>query len=336
MKLSVLDLSPVLSDSTPREALLDSVKLAQFVESLGYYRYWFAEHHNMEGIATSAPEIMIGHVAHETKTLRLGSGGIMLPNHSPLKVAETFRTLEALYPGRIDLGLGRAPGTDMNTAYALRRSKERVSSDHFTEELAELMDYLAKNDREGSHSILAMPTATEMPELWLLGSSDFSAKLAAKVGLGFSFADHFSGYPAEPILNLYRSQFRPSKFLAKPRTMIGAHVICAETNETANELALSSDYTFTQLRQRGISAPLPSIEECKTYGFFPKERDTFSEMGPKKFVGSPDRLKKLLLPYLNELKVDEVIVTTFIYDQKARRKSYELLMKLFKEEGVLK
>ena len=324
-KLSVLDLSPVIAGQKPMEALKSTIELAQKIDQLNYLRYWVAEHHGMRGIATSSPEVVMSHLAQQTKKLRIGSGGIMLPNHAPLKVAENFKTLEAFHPGRIDLGIGRAPGTDSRTAVALRGSEKHLRADDFPERLIELMDYLGSEERGG---VLAMPTIDTYPEIWLLGSSDFSARLSAQLGLPFSFADHFSHLPARPVVEMYRSLFKPSAFLKEPRVMLGAHVICADTQEEANDLALSSDHSFFELRQRGMSVPLESPARVKQMGFRREGVKDISDMGPKKFVGSLNTLKEIFVPYLEDVGVDEVIITSFIYDKEARIRSYELLNQL--------
>lgn len=323
LKLSVLDLSPVVQEKSPSNALQESLELAKFVDELGYYRYWFAEHHGMEGIATTSPEIMIAMVAQATSRLRVGSGGVMLPNHSPLKVAENFRTLEALFPGRIDLGLGRAPGTDLKTALALRRHESRIKADYFTEELEELRSYLD----QGYQDIKAMPETKGQPDIWLLGSSDFSARLSAKLGLPFSFADHFSNLPAKPILDLYRDSFISHQG-SKPHTMLGAHIICANTDEEARRLALSSDYSFYRLRMYGKSEPLLSPLEVE-HLLGPSEKEKIRALGMKKFVGSPATIKEKILAFQEEAQFDELIITSFIHDFQARLNSYDLLHKCF-------
>jgi luciferase family oxidoreductase group 1 len=324
-KFSVLDLSPVVSGQAPREALESTLDLARRIDELNFKRYWVAEHHGMRGIATSSPEVVMSHLAMNTKKLRIGSGGIMLPNHAPLKVAENFKTLEAFHPGRIDLGIGRAPGTDSRTALALRGSEKALRADDFPERLIDLMQYLGSEELD---RVLAMPTIDTFPEIWLLGSSDFSARLSAQLGLPFSFADHFSHLPAKPIVDMYRSLFRPSKFLKEPKVMLGAHVICADTQEEANRLALSSDHTFFELRQKGMSVPLESPEKCRELGFNREGVRGLSDMGPKKFVGSLATLQEIFVPYLEEIEPDEVIITSFIYDKEARYRSYELLNQL--------
>lgn len=322
-KLSVLDLSPVLSGLPCEVALRNSIDLAKYADDLGYFRYWFAEHHSMSGIATTSPEIMISQIGSVTKNIRIGSGGVMLPNHSPLKVAENFKTLEALFPGRVDLGLGRAPGTDTATAIALRRSEARVKADHFPEELNELMEYLG----DGRGVIKAMPETLREPEIWLLGSSDFSAKLSAELGLPFSFADHFSPMPAGPIVELYRRGFKPSRHLQKPKVMIGTHIICADTDEEARRLSVSSDYSFYQLRQYGKSVPLISVEEAEA-NFSMGDINIMRSIGMKKFVGSPQTIKEKLSVLLDETHPDELIITSFIYDHEARKKSYQLVQEV--------
>ena len=238
-KLSVLDLSPVPSGSTSAEALRNTLDLARFAEELGYTRYWLAEHHNTRLIASSVPEVMIGHVANVTKRIRVGSGGVMLPNQAPLKVAEAFHMLEALHPGRIDLGLGRAPGTDPLTVLALRRG---MNDEDFPEALFELLSFLSGGfpANHPFHRVRAMPDDIPAPEIWLLGSSDFSARLAAARGLGFAFAHHISPEPAIPALRFYLENFRPSQFLAEPKAMIGVSVVCADTDERARELRAPS------------------------------------------------------------------------------------------------
>ena len=239
-RLSVLDVSPVTSGSSSMEALRNTLDLARLADGLGFKRYWLAEHHNTPLIASSAPEIMIGHVAGVTSRIRVGSGGIMLPNHTPLKVAEMFRVLEALHPGRIDLGIGRAPGTDPLTALALRRSRQALSAEDFPARLEDLLAFLDHGFPEDHplRPIRAMPDDVPMPEIWLLGSSDFSSILAAQMGLRFAFAHHIQPTPAVAALRLYHKHFQPSEHLKEPSALIGVSVVCAETDERARELAL--------------------------------------------------------------------------------------------------
>src|SRR6201981_1749909 len=234
-RLSVLDLSPVSAGSTAPQALRNTVDLARLTDELGYTRFWLAELHNTRLIASSVPELMIGHVANATKRIRVGSGGVMLPNHSPLHVAEAFRVLEALHPGRIDLGLGRAPGTDTVTALALRRSRQAVFSDEFPQQLDELLGFVSDDfvEEHPFRDVKAMPADVGTPETWLVGSRDFSAQLAAKLGLGFAFAHHIQPSPAITALRMYREYFRPSKYFAEPKALAAVSVVCASASGRA-------------------------------------------------------------------------------------------------------
>ena len=243
--LSVLDLAPVAKGTSAGAALQATTELARRTEELGYHRFWVAEHHNMPAIASSAPAVLLAHLAANTSTIRLGSGGVMLPNHAPLVVAEQFGTLEALHPGRIDLGIGRAPGTDQVTALALRRTMEGLSAEGFPRELADLMNYFS-GEKPGQ--IIATPGHGEQPAVWLLGSSGFSAQLAGLLGLPFSFAHHFSSANTLPALALYRQNFRPSQWLDKPYAMVAVNAVCAETDERAEWLAGPSALSFLKLR----------------------------------------------------------------------------------------
>lgn len=323
VKLSVLDLCPILSGESSQKSLKHAPKLAQAAEDLGYERYWIAEHHDMEGIGSSAPEVLIGYVAQQTKKIRVGSGGIMLPNHSTYHMAEVFKTLEALYPGRIDLGLGRAPGSGSRAAHALRRSTD-LSANDFPEELEDLIRYF--NDEL---TLKAVPTKVSMPEIWMLGSSDFGGRLAARRGLPYSFAQHFSTLPAIEIINSYKKEFRPSEFLQKPKAMMACHIICGESDELARDLALSSDLSFALFYQTGKSSPLPSVSEAKAYSFSNMDRMQLRAAFPK-FVGSPSTIKKEIQPYL-DAGIDEFIILSMIHDQQARQESYRLLREIFKD-----
>lgn len=321
--LSILDLCPILSGETPAESFRHIRTLAQASEKLGYHRYWVAEHHNMEGIGSSSPEVLIGHIAEVTQSIRVGSGGIMLPNHSSFHVAEVFRTLEALYPGRIDLGLGRAPGSGSRAAHALRGSRG-FSAEDFPQQLEDLIGYF----QDGVTGLYAVPKVS-MPEIWMLGSSDFGARLAAKRGLPYAFAQHFSHLPAIDIIKLYQHTFVPSEFLSRPKAMMGVHIICAQTDEEARGLAMSSDLSFSLFVQTGRSIPLPTVAEARAYPYTSSDWEQVRAGSMPKFVGSPATIKKLLHPYL-EAGIDELMILSMIHDQSARIKSYELIADVLK------
>lgn len=321
IKLSVLDLCPILSGETATESLKHAVALSQYAEKLGFERYWIAEHHDMEGIGSSASEVLIAHIAGMTQTMRIGSGGIMLPNHATYHIAEVFRTLEALYPGRIDLGLGRAPGSGSRAAHALRRSSS-LSAEDFPEQLSDLLSYL-----KDELPLKAVPVNVGEPEVWILGSSDFGARLAAQRGLPFAFAQHFSHLSAIDILKLYRNNFRPSQELSAPKAIMACHIICADTDEVAEDLALSSDLSFIRFYQTGKSSPLPSVNEAKNYALTEMDRQQLRASFPK-FVGSVEKIKKELEPFL-EAGLDELMILSMIHDQNARQHSYQLISSLF-------
>jgi luciferase family oxidoreductase group 1 len=330
MKLSVLDLCPILSGEDAVSSLKHVLELARFVEDIGYHRYWMAEHHNMEGIGSSAPEVLISHVASGTKTIRVGSGGIMLPNHAALHMAEVFRTLEALYPGRIDFGIGRAPGSGSKASHALR-SERGLSANDFPEQMRELLGWL-NDDIPSKHAgVSAVPVKVKMPEMWILGSSDFGAMFAGETGLPYAFAQHFSQLPALEMIRLYREYFTPSKWLQKPLTMLGVHIICAETDEKAEELALSSDLSFSLFVQTGKSIPLPSVAEAKAYPYTAEDWRQVRAGSMPKFIGSPETIKKKLSPYMKSGLVDELMVLSMIHDQEDRKTCYRLIhQSLFK------
>jgi luciferase family oxidoreductase group 1 len=261
--LSVLDLSPITTATPGSAALRNSLDLAQLADRLGYARYWLAEHHNLASIASSAPEVMIGQVAAITSRIRVGSGGIMLVNHAPLMVAERFKVLEALFPGRIDLGLGRAPGTDPVTSYALRRRQDAREGDDFLERFQELM-LLERGGFPPEHpfrNVQAIPADVALPPVWLLGSSGYSAELAAAVGMGFAFAHHFSDYDAASAMQSYRAHFKPSAALPEPRAILAVAAIAADSEAEAEKIAASADLHFAR-RAKGEFVPLPSPEEA--------------------------------------------------------------------------
>jgi luciferase family oxidoreductase group 1 len=324
--LSVLDLAPVPSGSTPGEALARSTELARRAEAWGYHRYWVAEHHNMPGIASSSPAVLIAHLAAATTTLRLGSGGVMLPNHAPLVVAEQFGTLEALHPGRIDLGLGRAPGTDPATASALRRSTAVSSGDDFPEQFGQLVAFLDGEFPEDHPyaRIRAVPSGASRPAIWLLGSSGYSAQVAGMLGLPFAFAHHFSPVNTLPALELYRSRFRPSEVLTEPYAMVGVAAVCADTDQRARWLHGSSQLSMLRLRT-GRPGPLPSPEEAAGYQFTPQERSVVSAATGSHLVGSPATVTAALDELLGATGADEVMITTNVHGHADRLRSYELV-----------
>jgi luciferase family oxidoreductase group 1 len=329
--LSVLDISPVPSGSSSSDALRNTLDLAKLTDELGYTRYWLAEHHNTALIASTSPEVMIGHVADVTTQMRVGSGGIMLPNHAPLKVAETFRVLEALHPGRIDLGLGRAPGTDSLTALALRRSREAVYADDFPAQLAELLAFFddAFPANHPYTRVKAMPDDVETPEVWLLGSSEFSAQLAASAGLRFAFAHHISPEPAIRALRFYRDNFKASRDLAAPYSMIAVSAICAETDEEARELAGPAELTMLRFRSGARMEKLPSVAEAREYPYSEEEKLAVREGRQRLTVGSAATVRERLTTLAGQGGVDEIMVTTIVHAHAERRRSYELLAKEF-------
>lgn len=330
LRLSVLDLSPLSSGSNGAQALRNTLELARLADHLGYERYWLAEHHNLPSVASSAPEVMIGHVAGETSRIRVGAGGIMLPNHAPLKVAEIFRVLEALHPGRLDLGIGRAPGTDPVTAAALRRSREGLGAEDFPQQFSELIGFAGDGFPE-SHpfrSISAMPNDVGLPPIWLLGSSGYSARAAGEMGLGYAFASHFSPADPAPAMRAYHESFEPSKDFEEPSAILAVSVICAETNEHAEELASSMQLAWVRMRS-GNPGPLPSPEEAMDYSYSPAERrlaDTYRSM---QVIGDPQAVRGRIAELAQHTAADEVMVTTNVYDHDERLSSYERLAEVF-------
>jgi luciferase family oxidoreductase group 1 len=318
--LSVLDLVPVGDGSTASEALASSVELARLVERLGYHRLWVAEHHNMPGIASSSPPVLIAHLAAATESIRVGAGGVMLPNHASLVVAEQFGMLEALHPGRIDLGIGRAPGTDPATAAALRRSRSSIMADEFPEQLRDLFSFF-----DGTHpEITAVPGRGYRPAVWMLGSSDFSARVAGALGLPFSFAHHFASQNTVAALQIYRDSFQPSDDLAEPYSMIGVPVICADTDERARWLSGPSALSFARLRQ-GRPTQLPTPEEAAEYVFTPTEREIVRAWTAPLIRGEPDYVRSELEALAQRTGADELMLTTMIHGPEDRMRSYELV-----------
>ncbi|HEY4143197.1 MAG TPA: LLM class flavin-dependent oxidoreductase [Pseudolabrys sp.] len=330
--LSVLDLSPVATGMTGAQALRNSLELARLCDSLGYVRYWVAEHHNMPAIASSAPDIMIGQIAAVTSRMRIGSGGVMLPNHAPLMVAERFKILEALYPGRIDLGLGRAPGTDPATSYALRRRQGITEEDDFLERFQELMLLETRGFPAGHpfHNVRAMPSDVPLPPIYLLGSSDYSAQLAGQIGAAFAFAHHFASFPADEAMRLYRDSFRPSASHDRPHAILGTQVMVADTDEEAERLALTFDLN-TVRRAKGEYLPLASPEEAAAFDYTPVDRTRVAQGRNRISVGSPKTVREKLMPLLEATKADELMATSMIFDHTARKRSYELLAQAFRD-----
>lgn len=330
--LSILDLAPIPEGSTAGDALANSLDLARHAETWGYRRFWMAEHHNFIGIASAATSVCLAHVAAGTKTIRVGAGGIMLPNHSPLVIAEQFGTLEALHPGRIDLALGRAPGTDGATVQALRRHPQ--DSDAFPQDVLELQAYFAPP--QAGRRVQAVPgTGLEVP-LWILGSSLFGAQLAAELGLPYAFASHFAPAALFPALNIYREGFRaprqsgPSRQQDRPYAMAGVNVVVADTDAEARRLFTSVQQQFAGILRgvrRRIQPPFENAEDIETF-WTPGERDRASEMLRYSFVGSPETVRAGLRGFIGATGVDEIIVATMLHDHAARLRSYELLADL--------
>jgi luciferase family oxidoreductase group 1 len=324
--LSVLDLAPVGRGSSPAQALRNSVALAREVEQLGYTRHWVAEHHNMPGIASSSPAVLLAHLADATSTIRVGSGGLMLPNHAPLAVVEQFGMLEALHPGRIDLGIGRAPGTDPLTASALRRSYEAVTADEFPDQLGQLLAFFANSWPEGHPyaGITAVPGVGYKPAIWLLGSSTWSAHAAGVLGMPFSFAYHFAPASLMAALAAYRDSFVPSDDLAAPYVMLGVSVVCAETVERARWLAAPGALAFLRLRS-GRPDVYPTPEEAAEYQFTPTERESVKGWTGSHIVGDPDLVCQGLADLVAHTGADELMVSTMVHSHEDRVESYRLV-----------
>jgi luciferase family oxidoreductase group 1 len=322
---SVLDLSPIVEGDTPADSFRKTLDLARHAEKWGYNRYWLAEHHNMPFIASSATSVVIAHVAAGTTKIRVGSGGIMLPNHSSLVIAEQFGTLESLFPDRIDLGLGRAPGTDQRTAFALRRDYD--NGDDFPEQLAELRAYFNPSLANGKMHVRAIPGENLNIPIWLLGSSGFSAQLAGQLGLPFAFASHFSPNNTLPALELYRKSFRPSKALDEPYAMVGVNVIAADTDEEARRLATTLQQQFLNLIRNNevpLQPPVENIEEIWTQ----YEKQALQQQLGSSIVGAPHTVEDKLQKFLDDTQADEMMVISQIFDHQARLHSYGILSEI--------
>ena len=322
---SVLDLAPVPEGFTTSDALRNTRDLAQHAERWGYNRYWLAEHHNMVGIASAATSVVIGHVAGGTKTMRVGAGGIMLPNHSPLVIAEQFGTLDALFPGRIDLGVGRAPGTDQRTLRALRR--DPMAADTFPQDVLELQALLAPVQPD--QAIRAVPGAGSNVPIWILGSSLFGAQLAAMLRLPYAFASHFAPGALMQALQVYRERFQPSAQLDRPYAMVGVNVIAADTDEEARHLFTSPQQSFTNLFRGARGKLQPPIDDMETY-WTPSEKAQAMNMLSCSFVGSAKTVREGLEGFIAETGADEVMVASAIYEHGKRLRSYEILSDVHK------
>ncbi|MDE1173170.1 MAG: LLM class flavin-dependent oxidoreductase [Parvibaculaceae bacterium] len=320
---SVLDLTPVTQGHTPADALRNTLDLAQHAEAWGYNRYWLAEHHNMPGIASAATAVVIGHVAGGTKTIRVGAGGIMLPNHAPMVIAEQFGTLESLFPGRIDLGLGRAPGTDQRTVQALRR--DMASAERFPQDVLEIQSFFA--DVVPGQVVQAVPGGGLHVPLWILGSSLFGAQLAAMLGLPYAFASHFAPDALMQALAVYRERFEPSEQSQKPYVMLGAQAIVAETDAEAKRLFTSTQQQFANMFRGTRGLLQPPIDDIETY-WSAAEKAQASHMLTYAFVGSRETVRRELDQFIARTGADELMIVSGIYDQAARLRSYELLSEI--------
>lgn len=342
LRLSVLDQSPVREGRTPAEAIRETLDIAQAADRLGYHRYWLAEHHSTPGLAGTAPEILIAEVANRTRRIRVGSGGVMLTHYSPLKVAEQFRLLETLHPGRIDLGLGRAPGGDGRAALALRRgagppagiptpdpwAEDEVAG--FPDQVRDLIGFLG-NDLPPEHrfaTVRAMPAGPGVPEIWLLGSTDASAACAAHFGTAFSFAHFINADGGAAVTRAYARAFRPSPRLAAPQASAAVFAVCADTEAEAERLSRSRDLFIVRL-YTGRAGPYPSVEEAEHYPYSPREQAIVHHARQRTVAGAPEQVRDRLLDLAAEYGVDELVVVTITHDPKARLRSYELVAEAF-------
>lgn len=322
--LSVLDLTPVPAGVTAGDAIRNTVDLARHVDRLGYTRYWVAEHHNTPGMACPAPPVMIGHVADATERIRVGSGGVMLPNHSALHTAETFRVLEALHPGRIDLGIGRAPGTDSTTAFALRRGAQDAVD--FPSQLAELFAFAGGGfpDDHPYRMVHAEPAELPLPPVWILGSSEYGAQVAAAFGLGFAFARHLNPRGAADAMRRYRDEFQPSALRTEPYAILTVSAICADRAERAQELALSLGLGVVRMRQ-GRPGKLPTPEEAAAHVWTDEESDQLRRYRRAQVLGTPPEVRDGIVELVRDTAADEVMVMTTVHDHDERKRSYELI-----------
>ena len=325
---SILDLAPITEGSDAAQSYRNTLALAQHAERWGYRRFWLAEHHGMPGIASAATAVLIGHVAGGTATIRVGAGGIMLPNHSPLVIAEQFGTLESLFPGRLDLGLGRAPGSDQLPARALRRNLAS-DADQFPQDVVELMDYFSATQR---HAVRAVPGAGLNVPIWILGSSLFGAQLAAALGLPYAFASHFAPAQMMQAIDLYRSTFRPSAQLAKPYVMLGFNVFAADTEKEAQFLATSMQQAFVNLRSGHPKRLQPPMKDYLDH-IGPQEKALLDQVLSCAAIGSHDSVRRSLQAFIEQTGADELMITSMIFDHSARLRSYEITAELREESS---
>jgi len=329
MRLSVLDQSPIISGHAPARAVHETIRLAKAVEKLGYYRYWLAEHHSIAALADPCPEILLTRLAAETSTIRVGTGGIMLPYYSPFKVAEQFRMLEALYPARMDLGIGRAPGGDRTTALAMGEGRY-PGAEHFPEQVQYLVAYL-DNALPADHpfaEVKVMPEVPTAPQVWLLGSSDYSGALAAQLGLRFAFAQFISADGGDVVMRDYKRRYQPSQREAAPASLLCVSAICAETDEAAERLAASIDLRRLNM-DKGVNAPVPTCEEAQAYPYTEADRRRIAHNRRRLMLGSPATVRERLLELAAEYEADELMIVTITGDYDSRLRSYELLARAF-------
>jgi luciferase family oxidoreductase group 1 len=330
MRVGILDQSPVRSGGTATDAVHETLELARAADRWGYSRYWLAEHHSTPGLAGASPEVLIAQVAAVTGRIRVGSGGVMLPHYSALKVAEQFRMLETLHPGRIDLGIGRAPGSDQRTARILRHGVGALGIDHYPQQIQDVVAFL-HDDLSASHpwrGVHAMPSGPSVPEVWLLGSSDESARLAAQLGQAFCFAHFINEHGGAEVTRAYRARFCASSDFRGPRSSVAVFAVCAETEEEARRLARSRDLFIVRL-YTGRPGPYPSVEEAERYPYTAQETAIAQHASRRSVVGTPEQMRERLLAMAAEYQADELIVVTITHDFKARMRSYELLAEAF-------
>jgi len=329
MKLGILDQSPVVSGHTPAQAIHETITLARLADRLGYHRYWLAEHHAVAALADPCPEILLSRIGAETRRIRVGTGGVLLPHYSALKVAEVFRMLEALYPGRVDLGIGRAPGGDMRTARALREDGF-ADADHFPDQMQDLIGYLQGTlpDDHAFARLRVQPAGEASPEIWLLGSSDYSGALAAQIGVRFAFAHFINPRGGDGVMRAYQHNYRPSKNVARPGGLVCVAVICADSNDEADRLAISMDLRRIYMAT-GVEAPIPTVDEARAYPWTERERAYASQQRPRLVHGDPQTVRDGLLRLAERYATDELMLLTITGDYASRSRSYELVAAAF-------